>query len=372
MATYKVIQDIEAEDKILLGMSLRQFIFGLFALLCLYFCYLSLAKGAAFLLAIFLPPALIAGFFAIPFGRDQPTEIWALAKIRFALKPRRRIWDQSGVKELVTVTAPKKVEQKLTDGLSQTEVRSRLSALANTIDSRGWAIKNVNVNMYAQPQQIAPVTSDRLIDMSEMPQQVPDYDVQAADDILDEQNNPIAHQFEELIANSEQTHRQKIQEMMNSPVEQPATPPTPPASNAGQPPDYWFMHEPVTPPKLANDQAMFAPQVQLPSNDASTAATTSDDNTMTPAEEKALAAKLKKQRQDEQKAASFGHMKTIQPIDQQQSSPPPVVPTPATPNPATVLATDNDKSIDVIAREAKRINKQDTSSSDGEVVVNLH
>src|SRR5665213_2597510 len=107
MATYKVIQDIEAEDKILGPLTLRQFIYGLISIFFFYICFLCLTKHASFLLILFLPPALFTAFFTFPFGKDQPTEIWALAKIRFLFKPRQRIWDQSGIKELVTITVPK-------------------------------------------------------------------------------------------------------------------------------------------------------------------------------------------------------------------------------------------------------------------------
>src|SRR5580704_13538668 len=148
MATYKVIQDIEAEDKLVGPLSLRQFIYAAIAALCAYLSFVSLTKGAAFLLVIFVPVMLFTGFFAAPLGGDQPTEVWALAKIRFFIKPRRRIWDQSGVKDLVNITVPKKIEKAFSNGLSQSEVHSRLRALASTIDSRGWVIKNVNANLY--------------------------------------------------------------------------------------------------------------------------------------------------------------------------------------------------------------------------------
>src|SRR6202012_3774525 len=108
--------------------------------------------------------------------------------------------DQSGVKELVTITAPKKIEKTFTDGLSQTEVKSRLSALADTIDSRGWVIKNSAVNLStAAPYTQQTDDSDRLVSYSNMPQPVPTIDVTESDDILDEQNNPIAQQFDQMI-----------------------------------------------------------------------------------------------------------------------------------------------------------------------------
>ena len=212
MATYKVIQDIEAEDHILGPLTLRQFIYGLIAAFFFYLCFIVITKNVAFLLILFLPPGLFAAFFAVPFGKDQPTEIWALAKIRFLFKPRKRIWNQSGAKELVRITAPKKIETHLTNGLSQTEVKSRLQALADTIDSRGWVIKNV-----ASGQQLTNnlAGSDRLIDLSSIPKPVPDYDVTPNDDILDDAQSPIAQQLRQMIGRSSAKHRKELLDNLN-------------------------------------------------------------------------------------------------------------------------------------------------------------
>src|SRR5947209_5612285 len=101
------MQDIEAEDHILGPLSLRQFIFALIAVFFGYLCFIAITKHIQFLLALFAPPMLFFAFFAFPFGKDQPTEVWFLAKLRFWFLPRKRIWDQSGIKELVTITVPK-------------------------------------------------------------------------------------------------------------------------------------------------------------------------------------------------------------------------------------------------------------------------
>lgn len=370
MATYKVIQDIEAEDHILGPLSLRQFIYAIIAAVCLYFSYLAISKHVAFLLVLFLPPAIFTGFFAAPWGGDQPTEVWALAKIRFRFKPRRRIWDQSGVKELVTITAPKKVEEHLTNGLSQNEVSSRLSALANTIDSRGWAVKNVNVNMYSQPSMIGNgSSSDRLIDLNSLPQEVPSYDVQASDDILDAQSNPIAQQFDQMINASTQAHRQQIIAQLNQPT---STTPTP-AAGASLPADYWFLNQPTEQPKLGKDEAVFTnSQVVVPG--------TSDQAALVPAanptaDEAALAEELKAKSGLPQ--ISYGHMRTIQPIDAQkaasQAAPQPVVPkmTPQS-DPAIInLASNNDLNVATIARQANKAHLSDEPPGD-EVVISLH
>src|SRR6478609_6736928 len=101
MATYKVIQDIEAEDKLVGPLTLRQFIYAGVAAVCLYLCFVAYTKHVIFLVGIFLPIAAVGTFFAFPWKGEQPTEIWALARLRFMLKPRVRIWDQSNVKDLV-------------------------------------------------------------------------------------------------------------------------------------------------------------------------------------------------------------------------------------------------------------------------------
>ena len=255
MAIYKVIQDIEAEDKLLGPLTLRQFIYGAVSAIFLYLSFLSLTKHASFLLILFLPVALAAGFFAFPWSLNQPTEVWALAKIRFFLKPHRRIWSQSGIKELVTITAPKRTEPNLTNGLSQTEVKSRLKALADTIDSRGWAIKNVNVNLSSQPMTLPYATSDRLIDVSALPQEVPAIDIQASDDILDPQNNPVAQHFEQMISASNQSRREQITQKLRDAAAKLQGLSV--GSNTTDPKaDYWFLNG-----GGGDGQAAFKPQL---------------------------------------------------------------------------------------------------------------
>lgn len=366
MSTYKVIQDIEAEDHILGPLTLRQFIFAIIAIVCFYFSYLVMAKGVPYLAAIFLPPGLVAGFFAFPFGKDQPTEIWALAKIRFLFKPRKRIWDQSGVKELVTVTAPKKVEEQRTNGLSQTEVRSRLSALANTLDSRGWAIKNVNVNMYNQPT-VSPMgmSSDRLIDVGNIAREVPSYDIQASDDIMDAVNNPIAQQFDQLINASSREHRQQLVDMLR----QNSQAATATSSGTPHPENYWFLNQ--SPVQPGAGQAMFAdPSVVSPGDSGSGAVAQAAEPT---AAEEELAERLKAEH--DKPDVAFGHLKTLQPIGSQPAKAAATPAQTAQPTPqqradTAMLARNDDLNIATLSRVANRQDK--AQSGDNEVVITLH
>jgi len=231
MAVYKVIQDIESEDRLLGPLTLKGLVYAGIVAFCVFIDFkLGLSGGSTpiklAILLISLFPIALFGTLALPLGREQPTEVWLLARIRFLMQPRTRIWNQSGLLELVTITAPKKLEAMLTKNLSQTEVKSRLSALANTLDSRGWAVKNVNINMtgysgYFQSHQ----ATDRLIDTAEVLREVPVVDVHASDDILDAQSNPTAQKFQDLMTQAETQRRQALQEKLAAAKATPAEEP---------------------------------------------------------------------------------------------------------------------------------------------------
>ncbi|MBI4034313.1 PrgI family protein [Candidatus Saccharibacteria bacterium] len=230
MAVYKVIQDIEAEDKLVGPLTLKGFIYALITIFCGFISYriiiaTSLGGFRWWLLLLFVPPMALFGVLASPLGREQPTEVWLLSHIRYFLKPRLRIWDQTGVVELVTVTAPKQAEGPRVKDLSQTEVKSRLKTLASTMDSRGWAVKNVTVNdsgllSYLQDQ----AGSDRLVNIDNLIQPQPVVDIHAADDILDAQNNPKAQRVEQLLeAETSQRKQNLLDEISGQPPAKSAT-----------------------------------------------------------------------------------------------------------------------------------------------------
>ena len=242
MATYKVLQDIEAEDKIVGPLTLRQFIYGAISVLFLYLSFYGYTRGFAFLIIFFGPPALLCAFLAIPWRGDQPTEVWAIAKLRFLLKPRKRIWDQSGTKNLVTITVPRHTERHLTNGLTQTEVRSRLHALASTIDSRGWAVKNSHINLSGQ-SGLSDTSSDRLVDADMLPQEVSTVDVTASDDMLDETTSPIAQHFDSMMNSAAALQKQQIVQSLNAPdpaLSASGQPVSDQITASDQPADNWY------------------------------------------------------------------------------------------------------------------------------------
>lgn len=224
MAVYKVIQDIEAEDKLLGPLTLKQFIYAAIVAFLGFINFRIITMpgigGLRWLFFIvFLIPMLIFAVIASPIGRDQPTEVWLLSHVRFLLKPRLRVWNQTGESHLVTITAPKPVEKPAIKDLSQTEVRSRLKTLASTLDTRGWAFKNVAVN-----QTIQPDTSDRLVTADSVPQTVPAVDVRAEDDILDATSNTTAQKFSSLMQQKSDQQKQAITSSLQATTAAPAEP----------------------------------------------------------------------------------------------------------------------------------------------------
>jgi hypothetical protein len=383
VATYKLIQDIEAEDHILGPLTLRQFIFALIAAFLLYICFIAVARHVPFLLVFLLPPALFCAFFAFPWGRDQPTETWALAKIRFLFGPRKRVWNQSGVKELVTITAPKKVEKVLTDNLSQTEVKSRLQALANTIDSRGWAIKHINAVGYV-PQNSG---SDRLIDIPEVPAENPG---DSPSDIMDPDQNPLAQQFQAMMNKSSQDYRQRLVAQLQAPTPAAATASPAGSAAAGQTTapaaQQWFInHNPVP------DGPMAAPAPAVPAAPAAAASaappavdTAPEPDTV--GDNPVLSSSLKERSRS---SGEYSHLRTLRPAGsarddgtrsgrrangspsagQGRRNKPSTAVTVSSDPAILSLSKNNDLNVSTLAREAQRAKRSGTQD---EVVISLH
>lgn len=217
MAQYKVIQDIEAEDRLLGPLTLKGFIYAIIAIFCAFINFRLFVAGLGpikyVLILIFTGPMLLFGVLASPLGRQQPTEVWLLAHLRFLIKPRKRLWSQTGILHVVTVTAPKKIEKQLTKGFSQEEVKNRLQILANTMDSRGWAIKDLNT-----PPDLSNTGagSDRLVEPTVVKPQPIIVDVTAADDIMDEQNNPTAQYFDSLMTEADAGRKAGVAERLSA------------------------------------------------------------------------------------------------------------------------------------------------------------
>lgn len=247
MASYKVPQDVEAEDKFLGPLTFKQFLFMGGAAVLGYIMFLLYTKNVGFLIIVFLPFFILCLVLAFPWSSDQPTELWLASRIRFMIVPRKRIWDQSGVKDLVTITVPKREAHIYTDGLSQSEVKNRLGALASVVDSRGWAVRNIMDAQNQQGQQ-----SDRLVQQSSAPLTGSQTIINSTKDVMDEQNSPLAQQFDTMIQSSADKRRQATLSMIDQTLHEPAPQPTAPTPTSGgrnkkakkrQNSDPWFLQQ---------------------------------------------------------------------------------------------------------------------------------
>jgi hypothetical protein len=213
-----------------------------------------------------------------------------------------------------------------------------------------------------------------------LPEVQPIADIPAADDMLDEQNSPIARQFDQMIKKSNAEHHERIMQEMTQAQAPPPTPaPVPaPAQPTTSPADYWFLNQG---PTVGNAQTI-RPGATVPPSVAAAKAS---------AEEAALSEQLKEQSK-ESIQISYGHLRTIQPLSQQhQMSGPvarPVAPTPAVsspvsapapepvktptppvthqPNPATLKYVNNDDL--TVATIARQVNENPPD----EIVISLH
>ncbi len=349
MAVHKVPQDVEAEDKFLGPLSFKQFLFFGGALISGFLIYQVIAVGVPFLVVIFLPVFIVCVTLAFPWTKDQPTELWLASRIRFMLVPHKRIWDQDDIKELVTITVPKQIAHIYTDGLSQDQVRSRLNALANVVDSKGWAVKNPGGGA-------GQLQSDRLVVGAGVASPTAQHDVQ---DPFDDRGSAIAQQFSSMIQQSEekrmQNTRARMSRALQSAPQQPAAAPAKPTSSP------WFLQQNQT-----QDSGM----------------SKFKENIEESLKEQTFLKKVHKKQEEDSKSNTNNRMRVVQPLvaDPAASTPQPAQQqdntqtaqaySPPPPDPAIIsLAQNDDLNVETIAREA---NREIQLHGNDEVVISLH
>ncbi len=328
MATYKVPQDVEAEDKLIGPFSFRQFIYLIIASMAGFLAY---ALGKLFWALGLLPAPIILFFMilALPLKKDQPMETYLTALVRFFLKPRRRLWDPEGNVMLVEITAAINGDGPALKDFSGQEASERLRYLARVVDTGGWATRGLtsatdNLNL-----------SDTLV-----------AEARGAEDILDNSGN-VSQNLTSMIAKSDEVRKQTMLANMQSSIQAAAATPAP---------------RPIPQPMATNPVAHAMPQVG-------------------PAQPAA----------DPQVAfnpyPTSIHQRVISPTEPATATPPvvqaPVATAPAVTAPEQAqasseepispdiirLATSKDLSISTIAREAERLQRKHLEEE--EVVVSL-
>lgn len=202
MAEHKVPQDVEADDKLLGPFSFRQFVYLMIAAAAGFLAFLL--GGVSIPLAFI--PAPICLFFliiALPLRKDQPTEIYMAALIKYYFKPRVRMWQADGEQPLVEISNPTTDDTPRTKDLAGDEVSRRLSFLANLSDTQGWSARGIN----------APVNNTNLTDEFAG-------DAINAQDVMED--SEVSNSIDNLLDKSERQVRQNAINQMNQAVQRQA------------------------------------------------------------------------------------------------------------------------------------------------------
>lgn len=235
MGQYKVPQDVEAEDKIVGSLTLRQFIFAIIGVGWGLVSFAILRDVPILFTAFGLPPAVL--FLALGLFKrgDQPFEALFLALLNFLVQSRKRIWVKEPIAEVFKIEQPKPVFQEPTKDLEQ--VRGQLEKLAQIVDTRGWSVKQTELQ---EPTSEPTVNlQDRIVAQDVIATPVQPIDVHAADDMLDMQNNPQAQNISSLVENHVKSIREEaIEKLKHQPAKTKAQPAITNPGNAILKPDY--------------------------------------------------------------------------------------------------------------------------------------
>ncbi|MFI5240316.1 MAG: PrgI family protein [Candidatus Saccharimonadia bacterium] len=218
MAQYKVPQDVEAEDKIIGFLTLKQFIYSVIGFAWLLITY-ELFKSILFVfLIVGVPPALIFLLLGLYQRDGQPFEAYFIALINYWFKPRRRLWIKEELIEVFKIEQPK-VKQVQTQ-LDPRKVQGELERLAEIVDTRGWSSKQPEVQ--ESDSDMVPVIdlSDRLATNELVANTVEPMDVGLNDDMLST-TNPSMQNLNELIHASEKNIREEALERVQAQLPKP-------------------------------------------------------------------------------------------------------------------------------------------------------
>jgi hypothetical protein len=200
MATHRVPQDVETEDKIIGFLSLKQFIFVVVGLGFGWLTFFFATKVNIILALIWVPFTVVPLVLGLYQRKDQPVEVFLASALRYYFKPRKRKWDQEGYEERVVVTAPPKVEHHYTKDFGGDEAMSRLTRLSHMMDSRGWASKLSGD--WQNPQLAAAAASDgRLVQPANLATNQAEYlqTYMQPTDVQDAQTSVVAKDFQNKI-----------------------------------------------------------------------------------------------------------------------------------------------------------------------------
>lgn len=214
MATHMVPQDVEAEDKLVGFLSLKQFIMTVLGIGFGYLTFFFFTKIHPLAALIWLPPTLVFFVLGLYQRKDQPIEVFLASALTFYFKPRKRKWDQEGHEEQVIITAPPVVEHHYTKDFTGAEAASRLQSLSTMMDSRGWASKR-HADWQNPQLATAAESENRLVQPAEAPGQMAfQQNYMQPADVMDESSSLVARDFEHKITQADTSAISRAMQVM--------------------------------------------------------------------------------------------------------------------------------------------------------------
>jgi hypothetical protein len=219
MGQYKVPQDVEAEDKLVGPLSLRQFIYVIIGIAWGALMWRIWGKSYIPMVITILP---VTGFFLLlGFGRrqEQSFENYFVAWIQFLFVPRIRVWDKD-VSQNELITAVKKAPEIIP---TKNVTRGSLQQLALIMDTHG-SQKDPSIQIQDETNEAA-AYGQRIVDPEQIAGNVATQprtmQVTAKDDIMDNSNKQNT-EVNKLIQNVETNiHEQAIEQMKKASAQAP-------------------------------------------------------------------------------------------------------------------------------------------------------
>ena len=223
MGQYKVPQNVEAEDKIIGPMTLKQFIYAIMGVGWAGLCFLIFKSVPVVGIIVALPFTLLFMLLAFYQRDGQNFEQYLVAIVGYFSQSRQRYWRKEDIVDSFKVE-PVAAKEEQTQR-NPVEVRSQLERLATIVDARGWAEHpDSNASLMPSDQHNLPSESDRLIrPIVTTPNTT--LNEPEVTDVQDLQRSPLAQNLTALINQASNDMKTEAIEMMRrKPVAAPAAP----------------------------------------------------------------------------------------------------------------------------------------------------
>jgi hypothetical protein len=276
MGQYKVPQNVEAEDKIIGPLTLKQFIYCLIGVGWAGISFLLLHTVIPLMLVVATPVTILFLLLGLYQRDGQNFEQYLVALVGFFSQSRQRLWTKEPIVESFKIEPVKAAAEQ--SQRNPTEVRSQLDKLATLVDARGWAEQHDSQGVLRADQSLTSSLNDDRLIMPAIAQGTTSItQADGENDVLDLQHSPLAQNLTALIDQAAKEVKTEAIESMRAPGVAAPVAPTTPAPLSASGPIPMQPKTSATPPPPPTSSVSVTPLVP---NDILTLATERDDLTV--------------------------------------------------------------------------------------------